>query len=251
VIGIVFPTYAFASRFDDFNMGNKNAGFFQAMGHALKNFSIITLITITGGLIIAGLFASTSYMLSIDQFRGVKLIIALPPVLTVLLYYLKFKKEGSTLREMFTQPIYIWQVVVLGILGVIGAIYLMRSGNTPQVSSEQETQFRVILENLLWVRPRFKTFLLGHPAMILTWAVSFMRIFMGLGLFVLFGAIGQADIINTFTHIHTPVIISMVRVLTGALLGIILGSVYFAIFTVVKRKIFEKYCVKSNTATAA
>jgi hypothetical protein len=250
-LGLIFPVYAFASRFDDFNSGNKNAGFWQALGHAFKNFSIISLITIAGGLIIAGLFASTTYMLSVDQFRGVKSIIALPSVLTVLLYYMKTRKDGSTLRNMISQPLYIWQAALLVILGAIASVYLMRSGNTAQANVEQEMQFRVMLENLFWVRPRFKVFLIGHPAMILAWAVSFMNFFSGLGLFVLAGAIGQADIINTFTHVHTPVIISLARVLIGAGLGVVLGSIYFAVFRVAKIKVIDKYCIKSETVSVA
>jgi hypothetical protein len=241
LIAFVFPVYAFTSRLDNLKIA-ENANFLKAFGYGVKNFTIITLITLTGAIMIAGLFASTVYMIAADQFRGIKLIMIVPPLLTIFAYYFKGKDLKNSLREFLNQPLLLWQVALLGILGVIGIILVMRSGNAGEaISTEQEQSLRVALEEFLWIRPRFKDFAIGHPAMILTWAFSHLQYLQGLGILVLFGAIGQGDIMDTFAHIHTPVYISLVRVILGAGIGIIFGGIFLAVYQTLK-----KYFVKNS-----
>ncbi len=42
------------------------------------------------------------------------------------------------------------------------------------------------------------------------------------------GAVGQTDIVNTLCHFHTPVALSLERVLVGLVAGGILGAVLWA-----------------------
>jgi hypothetical protein len=49
-------------------------------------------------------------------------------------------------------------------------------------------------------------------------------------------AVGTADIVDTFCHLHTPLLVSLLRVFNGAVIGIVLGAlavmVYRAIWKV-------------------
>jgi len=60
-------------------------------------------------------------------------------------------------------------------------------------------------------------------------------------LFLIAGAIGQSSLLNTFCHIHTPVLISVSRALIGLFLGGIIGSVVFLVI---------QKCVKPDTEPA-
>jgi hypothetical protein len=46
---------------------------------------------------------------------------------------------------------------------------------------------------------------------------------------LLIGAIGQTSIVNTLCHLHTPVEVSLIRILIGLILGGILGSAAWAL----------------------
>ena len=48
-------------------------------------------------------------------------------------------------------------------------------------------------------------------------------------LLLLGGAIGQVDVLNTFCHAHTPVLLSLLRVVNGLWLGVIAGVIAIAL----------------------
>jgi predicted lysophospholipase L1 biosynthesis ABC-type transport system permease subunit len=67
--------------------------------------------------------------------------------------------------------------------------------------------------------------MVGYPFLFLA-AVSFLR---GrtkwLWVFASLGAIAPISIFNSFSHIHTPILISMIRTVTGLVLGIMIGTI--------------------------
>lgn len=129
-----------------------------------------------------------------------------------------------------TSPFLIGQVI-LGVIGLaLVAVLILRSGNDPGIGvSQTELGFRALLNKLLFVRPRTKEFLLGHPFLVLGLALALRgdRRWLLLGLCL--GAIGQASLLNTFCHIHTPLFISMARAALGWVLGALFGAVLFAV----------------------
>ncbi|MCE1249076.1 MAG: DUF5693 family protein [Firmicutes bacterium] len=223
-LGILFPTYAIVSAFEEMGFIETRKKLIQVLGYAVKMFLKISMITMLGALILAALFSSTEFMLAIDRVKGVKAILFAPPVICFVLYYLRGSANRQSLKDILSSPIYMWQGIAAAFLGLIAAIVAIRSGNADEsLASNSERQLRVLMEQLFWVRPRFKDFMLGHPAMIITWALTAMNVFGGMGIFVLFGAIGQADIMDTFSHVHTPVIISLARTVSGMLIGLVIG----------------------------
>jgi hypothetical protein len=236
-LGILFPVYAITAAFEEMSFIETRKKLSGVLGYSLWMFLKISLITILGALMLSALFSSTQFMLAIDRVKGVKAILFAPPVICFVLYYLKGTKSRQTLNEILAAPIYMWQGIAAGFLGLVAAVYMIRSGNADEsLTSGTERQLRVMMEELFWVRPRFKDFMIGHPAMIITWAMTAMNVFGGLGLFVLFGAIGQADTMDTFSHIHTPVIISLARTISGMLIGTIIGSLAVTIYWFARKK---------------
>ncbi|MCW3050998.1 MAG: hypothetical protein JWN14_168, partial [Chthonomonadales bacterium] len=46
---------------------------------------------------------------------------------------------------------------------------------------------------------------------------------------LVFGSLGQVSLLNTFCHIHTPLVISAWRDGVGLILGVLLGAVVFLV----------------------
>jgi hypothetical protein len=205
-----------------------------------------------GALYVVGLLSSRVYMMKAQQFAGIKAAHFLPLLFLGILLSLDFVTDHRTRTEMlagakrrvtetFSQPILVWQILA-GFIGFAAlALLLLRTGNDPGVGvSPIEMRFRSILDKILYVRPRTKEFLIGHPALIfaLAWAASKIkqksptetlwrdrRVF--LVCILLVGAIGQVSIVNTFCHIHTPLKISVIRVLNGVWVGAVIGSLAY------------------------
>ena len=104
-------------------------------------------------------------------------------------------------------------------------LYLVRTGNENTAVSQWELTFRNILDKVLYVRPRTKEFLLGYPFLLLIYSYGYRDIFLPL---LVFAAIGQVSLVNTFAHIHTPLAISLLRTFNGLWVGIVLGLLLLA-----------------------
>ncbi len=177
----------------------------------------VSLGSSCAGLAVAALLSDLSYFLKINEFRGVKIALVAPSVLMVLseLWRWRGPDWGKLLVHLKRGA---WLVPVLG----FGALFfvLERSGNLPAIPVARWEEFlRERLEDWLTAPPRFKEFLVGHPALML-WKND--HSFFQLGVLAL-GALGQASIINTFVHLHTPLALSLWRTANGLVLGILIG----------------------------
>ncbi|MBO7394243.1 MAG: hypothetical protein J6U98_08605 [Abditibacteriota bacterium] len=82
-----------------------------------------------------------------------------------------------------------------------------------------------MLDKVLFVRPRTKEFLVGYPLLMAgmafltkgkrNWAVPCIVV----------GSVGLISALNTFCHIHTPLILSFVRTLNGLWVGLVIGII--------------------------
>jgi len=91
------------------------------------------------------------------------------PFLVLAWWYLQHGfPQKAGIKEFFDSPVKIWQVL-LGILVLgAGSLLVLRSGNVgSEYVSGYELNLRGLLGGLLGVRPRFKEFLIGYPALIL------------------------------------------------------------------------------------
>lgn len=179
-------------------------------------FLAITVFSLISGTVITGLLSTKDFMLGIDLFRGIKIVLTLPIILAFLLLY------GENIKNIFGKPIIYGELLLFGVIAAAIGFYVVRSGNFGSMSSAEET-LRIYLEKIFVVRPRLKEFLIGHPFMLA--AVYFK--YKGNNHYwkplFLIGLFGQISIINTFCHIHSPFFISLLRTFNGICLGTILG----------------------------
>lgn len=206
----------------------------DALRRPLVGFLTVVGISLVGGLTVAGLLNDLPYYVKADVFPGVKLAVFLP-VVAVFLY---FATQGLDLKAELRNPI-TWgaatfALVVLAVLGFM----LTRTGNDgPAGVSPTELAFRNLLDNVLYVRPRTKEFLIGHPLLVVGIGMlngsrregkgSAAAIWAALALAG--GAIGATSVVNTLCHLHTPIALNLVRIAIGALLGCIIGLVLWGL----------------------
>ncbi len=222
----------------------------QPVRRAALAFLAVSGLTVLGGLLIAALFADQPHLLGIASFFGVKPA-ALLPLLLVLAAALgrsmpayretrleigEEQPEALPLRAGLAQAlgyaVRYWHAVLILFALALVALLLVRSGNEPPVgASSLERQFRAILDHLLWVRPRTKEILFGHPLLFLSLALLYRGTRRGLWMGLTAGTIGQVSLLNTFCHLHTPLLVSLARTVHGLWIGLLLGLLLWAAVT--------------------
>jgi hypothetical protein len=144
---------------------------------------------------------------------------------------MKYSPRSHRLADLLRTPVYFWHLVVLALLGGAGAYYIIRTGNTAvTATSDFELAVRSFLDKIMIVRPRFKEFLLAYPALMLATGLLKRNYDKGVWLLLIATGIGQADIIDTLAHVHTPLLTSLLRILLGLVLGWISGSLLLGLF---------------------
>jgi hypothetical protein len=188
--------------------------------------------SLMGALHIVGLLAETPFLIKADQFAGVKAAHALPLLLVLVFYTAWVVGRWDFWREWLTHPV-LWgqALLALVVLGAVG-LMLVRTGNeAPGAVPDWELRLRALLESVMQVRPRTKEFLIGHPALVVgAWLLLTGRTrFLPLVMFL--AAIGQASVVNTFCHLHSPLLVSLQRTGWGILLGVGLGLLVLGVLT--------------------
>jgi len=224
----------------------------QVLGRAFGAYARMTLMTVTGILLVVGLLSGRLFLIKVDEFLGVKLVLVTPVLLVAAYYGLGLaalgpnvgwaERRGAVLdcvQALAAQPLRVGQVVV-GLAALVAlALFVARSGNDPGVGvSATELHVRSLLDHYLYVRPRTKEFALGHPALLLGLAAAASGRFVRWTLpLLVIGSIGQSSLMDTFCHLHTPLLISGLHGLIGWALGAILGAL---LWTVAARPVSEK-----------
>ncbi|WP_272038635.1 DUF5693 family protein [Paenibacillus sp. JJ-100] len=191
--------------------------------------SILSLVAVP---FVIALLNNITYSLVINQFRGVSLL-HFAPIGLVALYIVFYRGSGSIsvkqVKDMLRMPINILMVVLALVAAVVGYYYLSRTGNAGSVTPF-EMFLRTTLEDTFGVRPRFKEFVLGHPLFIVGVfaALKYRKV-----IFVLIIAtMGQLSMVDTFAHIHTPAVLSLIRGVMGLGLGLIFGIIAVGVWQV-------------------
>jgi len=198
-------------------------------------------IAVAGGAFVTGLLSQAVFMIEIEQFFGVKALLVVPPLVAVLLYaFTPLFGVRQSAGAIAAEPVRAWMLAALVALAGAAVLLVIRSGNQPEVgASSFELNVRGALTAIMGARPRFKEFLVGYPAVfLLTVLLPQHRKTIGWAL-VLAAAIGLADILDTFSHIHTPLAVGVLRTVNGALLGALLGIalqwIYLRVFARARR----------------
>lgn len=195
-------------------------------------------ISAAGIAIMVGLLNGNGFITGIEHFRGVKMVYLIPIVgvmifvLLILsnLYDVGLKTALKNSVKLLNLEVRYWHIIVLIVIAAVGLFYISRTGNAGTASSLEIT-FRTWLEETLYVRPRTKEFLIGFPLFVL--ALYIMGINRKWGSILLIpGVIGFLSIVNTFTHLHIPLEVSVLRTIYGLVLGLIIGFVFIVMYKV-------------------
>ncbi len=201
----------------------------------LHSLGLATLISLAGAVLLAAVGSDREAMLAATPFAGVAATLIVPPLLYLFHYALRFRRPVQWVVDFWNYPVRIGDValVFIGILAL--AVVFLRRGNFPVIGvSGTEIALRDWLSGI-FVRPRFKE-LLGHPLAVLAltngrWP-DWLR-----GLLLTGGVIAQASILNSFSHYHSPLLISLQRSLIALLLGFLIGLVLSPIARLLTRLI--------------
>ncbi len=243
---IIFPSLAMAWVCKEckkhFNSDEKKYSLLNTIIIASKDLIIATAISLLGGFFVGGILSSTDFLLEIDIFRGVKISQMLPIAIygaTYIAYFgYKNKKQVKNrpslkledIKTLLFEDVKIIYVLLSAILLVVGYIYIARTGHETNIQpSTFEMIARNILEENLLARPRTKEFLMGFPALMI--AIYFARNKYNFFAFSagLVAVIAQTSVPNTFSHLRTPVYLSLTRTAYSLGLGIVLGAIYIII----------------------
>ncbi len=195
-------------------------------------------VTVACGLIESAAMFDHRFWLKISEFSGVKVSQLLPFLILIAMVFaqwmdtaeLEFRERYQVARNnfqsLFEVPVKWGQAIGLLFLLAAVAYWLMRTGNEPGLGVPMwEIKLRAAIEDILGIRPRFKEFLIGHPILVLSFFfLSGTHLEAKIGQWLTVPAVvGLASIMNTFSHAHTPISISLLRTIHGIWLGVLIG----------------------------
>jgi hypothetical protein len=220
IIAIVTPIFAVIYKGKTETFKDVILGYLRAIG-----------ISIIGIFVIVALLNGNEFLIKSEVFKGVKLVYIIPiAFITLYAFY-------GLIIDILKSNMKYWHALLLVIVGAAGFYYISRTGNAGSVS-DIELLVRQKLEELMYVRPRTKEFLIGFPFYVL--ALYTLKINRRLSLFIMIpGVIGFLSMVNTFTHLHIPLSISILRSAYSLALGFIIGVIFIYLF-----KLAYKYYLK-------
>lgn len=201
------------------------------------SYVLMSVVSLAGGLCVAGLLNGLPYLVRAEQFVGVKLAHFAPVGLVGGWFLYRF----TNARQALGSPVrWTHGILALVIVAGLGLMFLRTGNENPFAVSDIELRFRALLDQILFVRPRTKEFFIGHPALFVGLAMLVRSVrcaekgeiapFAGWTVLALtLGAIGQTSIVNTMCHLHTPLTVGLTRIGVGLVLGGILGALLWAV----------------------
>jgi hypothetical protein len=214
---------------------NKKHSNIQMMIKSAYILTVTIAISIAGAIFEDSMLADVKYFLEMDIFRGVKFAQILPFGIFLIIYlvYFMIKDDKNKFKDMFNivkgllnHNIKIYYAILAGIIGIIGYIYIARTGHETDIQpSNLEMIFRNFLENVLLARPRTKEFLIAFPAIFAAIYTANKKSEFFTFIFMLAAAIGTSSVINTFSHLRTPIYLSLSRTMIALIFGIVIGCI--------------------------
>ncbi|HHX61054.1 MAG TPA: hypothetical protein GX707_10140, partial [Epulopiscium sp.] len=225
---IIFPTYGMIK-----GISMKGEG----ISHAIKSLLTTVAISFGGVLIVIGTVSSTELGLGMELFRGVKISFIIPIVLVLLIMI--YKSHEFSLEETekwIKKPITYGVTAVLAVLALVMLVYITKSGNSGQVI-DLEVKMRQVLTTVLGVRPRTKEFLIGYPMLMMISYYGYRKFHWPL---LILATMGPISLVNTYTHLHTPIIISLIRSVYGLVIGLVIGIIAIYVVDAALKFFLEK-----------
>ena len=226
IIAVAAPSYAVI----------KHAKGSHKILEILMSYLKAAAITIIGIWIVIGLLNGNKFLNGYEVFRGV-ILVYLVPIAVVFIHVLirmfnvnlqDGKSSITKIKTILDSPVRYWHTLVLVILAAVAFFYVGRTGNNGFAPGFEMT-FRQWLEDSLYVRPRTKEFLIGFPMFVLAlYVLKTNKVF---GRILLIPAvIGFLSMLNTFTHLHISLDVSILRTVYGIILGFVIGLIFIVIY---------------------
>lgn len=185
---------------------------------------LLALIMSIGGIVMSSLLSGIDYYINNDIFRGIKLSLFAPLLYTAVAFYFmfmqnKFSEIVASIKSILFYNIKVYWVIIAGVVGIVGLIYIRRSGNVNSISSLETAMRSIITENFA-ARPRTKEFIVGYPCLVLfvyylkRTNIKLLQIILACG-----AAISAASISNSFCHVFTDASTIFMRVANGLLIA--------------------------------
>ncbi len=185
---------------------------------------------LAGGVFLAALGSNTLTIGGLVPFKGVLLTLALPPLLVALAGWPKDRDLRGLITAAWEHRVRLGEVALALAAVVALGVVLLRRGNTEWVPG-LELQLRAVLQDWM-VRPRFKE-VFGHALAVVALTQPWPR-WLHAGLLA-FATLAEASILNTFSHYHSPLLVSLARTVNGAVVGLALGGLLAAAVWAVRR----------------
>jgi len=205
----------------------------------------VFVLSILGGVVIAGFNSTLVFTSGAALFRGVTLTNILPFIPIAWVLYLNqkgiiFERDAMpallSLVKHLQNPVKWLQMLLLTAAGAIVFVYITRMGNQAAVPLFPfEEAMRRFLDDVLLVRPRTKEFLIAYPALILGLVILAKNAKNLLGYVLIFvGALAPVSIINTFMHFTNPTLLSSaaLRSFNGLWLGAVIAVLFYYVFMI-------------------
>ena len=194
-----------------------------------------TGVSLVGAALLAAVGSDRATMLALEPFAGVAATLGVPPALFAAVVLFRERGPAAWVRLVWSHPVRLGEVALaLVVLAALGLVVLRR-GNCPIIgASEIELALRSTL-NDLFVRPRFKE-LLGHPLALLALLLARWPWWARGGLLVA-GIVAQASVLNSFSHYHTPLLISLQRTGIALVLATAAGLLLWPLVRMAERAV--------------
>ena len=207
--------------------------------HSMKTLTIVFVVSIIGGLITASYLSQTKYILEVDIFRGVKLSQLVPILVFIIFYIQKLLNRENNLqiyKEILNNNIKIYYGIILLIIGGIGFYYIARTGHETDIEPLQiEMIFRNFLESNLLARPRTKEFMFAAPSLAAALFFKSRKNEILTFIFSLGAVTGITSFINTFTHLRTPLYLSILRSIYSIGFSLIIALIIVGVLLLFER----------------
>ncbi len=193
-------------------------------------FGICFIFALLGGLTVYSLLTSLPAFVKMELFRGVLLSRSLPVIIALAYFYnlpsLAWTDWSRNLylrvNRVLAYPVSYLDFALIVILVAAIGVAMLRAGNDfGMLVTTPETAVRGTLEQLFGVRPR-TTELIGNFSLIafftlLPWGHRSLLLLLAAGTMAL------CSVVNTFSHLHTPIAVSIERALLGLAISLALA----------------------------
>ncbi|MGM0548553.1 MAG: DUF5693 family protein [Bacillota bacterium] len=234
---IIFPALAVIVFLLKKDRGAEEFDFPLNLSFLFCNFTAAVVTALIGGLFVSAALNSSDFIFKINNFRGVKLAFLIPLLIISAYYLLKINSQTLLvqIKEILETVIKVKHLVLAGFLLLIAIIYIGRTGNFPLLPVPAwELTIRSLLEKLLYVRPRFKEFLIGHPLFIFSlYLAAPKRKNIYFYPLLMLASVGLVTVVNTFSHLHTPVLVSLLRTFHAYWLSFLLAALVIGAYQLV------------------